>query len=93
MIVFLQKVIVDRDFSRVSRVAISGQANRIWKSDLVCDLEDVDFLHCEMERTCENSCLVQAGAVTAAKAAPTQPTLKEQADPRREPISSDSDRP
>jgi hypothetical protein len=37
--------------------------SRIWKGGLVCDLEDFDFLHCEIVRTRENSHAVQVGVV------------------------------
>jgi hypothetical protein len=49
------------------------QSSRIWKGGLVCDLEDFDFVHCEIARTRENSFPIQAGVgrVNAAKGTAT----------------------
>jgi hypothetical protein len=39
------------------------QASRIWNGGLVRDLENFNFLHYEIQHTCENSFLVRAGVV------------------------------
>jgi hypothetical protein len=62
------------DFFRISRESrFPRQASRIWKSSLVDDLEDFDFLHCEKGRNRENSLPAQAGVVRVrgAKVIPT----------------------